>query len=101
MVRHLNADRGLSRHALDQNALGAQRQAQVVTQAGDAAVLDAGFGLELERRDHRAGIDLHHLPADVELAALFRQHLRQVLQLEFVDGAVLVGRCSSAVDGSL
>ena len=91
VVRHLDADRGLARHALDENAFGAQRQAEIVAQAGDAAVLDAGFGLELEGRDHRAGIDLHHLAAHVELAALFRQHLRQVLQLEFVDGAVLVG----------
>ena len=91
MVGHLDADRRLAGHALDQDALGAQGQAEVVAQAGDAAVLDAGLGLELEGGDDGAGIDLHHLAADVELGALFRQHLRQVLQLYFVDGAVLVG----------
>ena len=58
VVRHLDADRGLAGHALDEDALGAQRQAEIVGEAGDAAVLDAGFGLELEGRDHRAGIDL-------------------------------------------
>ena len=82
VVRHLDADGRLAGHALDEDALGAQRQAEIVAQAGDAAVLDAGFGLELEGRDHRAGIDLHDLAAHVELAALFGQHLRQVLQLE-------------------
>ena len=91
VIRHLDADSRLAGHALDQDALGAQRQAEIVAQAGDAAVLDAGFGLELEGGDHRAGIDLHHRAAHVELAALFLQHLRQVLQLLLVDGAVLVG----------
>ncbi len=91
VVRNLDADRRLARHALDEDALGAQGEAEIVGEAGDAAVLDAGFGLELEGRDHGAGIDLHHRAAHVELAALFAQHLRQVLQLIFIDGAVLVG----------
>ena len=91
VVRHLDADRRLAGHALDEDAFGAQGEAEIVGQAGDAAVLDAGFGLELEGRDHGAGIDLHDLAAHVELAALFAEHLGEVLQLEFVDGTVLVG----------
>jgi hypothetical protein len=36
---------------------------KVFGQRGDAAVLDAGFGLELEGGHHRAGVDLHHEPS--------------------------------------
>ena len=39
-------------------------------EVGDAAVLDAGFGLELESGDHRAGVDLHHVAQHVELFEL-------------------------------
>ena len=100
-VRHLNADRGLARHALDQNALGFQRQAEVVGEIGDAAVLDAGFGLELECRDHRAGIDLRHLSVDVELRVLFREHLGQQLQFVGVDRLLLVGTMQQAAGRQL
>jgi hypothetical protein len=51
--------------------LGAHGEAEVVGEAGDAAVFDAGFGLELVGGDHGAGIDLDHLAADVELGAFF------------------------------
>ena len=68
-----------------------KREAEVVAQTGDAAVLDTGFGLELEGRDHRAGIDLRDLSANVELAVLLLQHLGRDLEFVFVDGAVLVG----------
>ena len=49
-------------------------------------VLDAGLGLELVGRDHGAGVDLHDLAADIELAALFDQHLGFFAQLVFADG---------------
>ena len=101
-VRHLDADRGLARDALDQDALGLERQAEVLGELGDAAVLDAGFGLELEGGDHRAGIDLRHLPMDVELGVLLGEHLRQ--QLEFVGVDRLSAhrrRCSRLLGGSL
>ena len=59
-VRHFDADGGLAGNALDQDRFGLQAEAEVLGEVGDAAVLDAGFGLELEGGDHRAGIDLHH-----------------------------------------
>ena len=66
-IRHFHADRGLAGDALDQDGFRAQRQTEVVGEAGDAAVLDARFGLVFIRRDHRAGIDLSDLALDVEL----------------------------------
>ncbi len=58
VVRHLDADGALAGHALDEDALGAHGEAEVFGEAGDAAVFDAGFGLELVGGDHGAGIDL-------------------------------------------
>ena len=100
-VRNLDADRRLARHALDQNALGFQRQAQIVGEVGDAAVLDAGFGLVLERRDHRAGIDLRDLSVHVELGVFFREHLRQQLQFVGIDRLLLVGAMQQAAGRQL
>ena len=76
-VRHLNADRRFSRHALDQNALSFQCEAEIVGEVGDAAVFDSGIGLEFERSDHGAGIDLRDLAVNFEFGVLFREHLRQ------------------------
>ena len=91
VIGHLDADGGLAGHALDEDALGAQGEAEIVAEVGDAAVLDARFRLELEGGDHGAGIDLHDLAANVELAAFLRQHLRQNFEFGFVDGAGFVG----------
>src|SRR5579864_1978967 len=55
-VGHFDANRRFSRDALDQDRFGLEREAKIVRKAGDAAVLDAGFGLEFVSRDHRAGI---------------------------------------------
>ena len=95
-VRHLNADRALARHALDQNALGFEREAKIVAEIGDAAVLDSGFGLELERGDDRAGIDLGDLPVNLELGIFFGQHLRQQLEFVGIDLLLLVGPLQQA-----
>ena len=86
VVRHLDADRALARHALDQDALGAHRQAEVFGQPGHAAYIHARLGLELVSRHHRPGIDLHHLAAHIELAALLHQHPRFFAQLVFAHG---------------
>ncbi len=86
MVRHLDADRALAGHALDQDALGTHREAEVFGQAGNAAVFHAGFGLELIRRDHGPGIDLHHLAAHIELAALLHEDTRFFAQFVFAHG---------------
>src|SRR5579872_1481750 len=81
-VRYLNANGALAGHALDEDALCLQSEAKIVAKIGDAAVLDAGFGLELEGRDNGSGIDLRDLTVNLELGVLFRKHLRE--QFEFV-----------------
>ncbi len=95
-VRHLNADRAFARHALDQNALGFQREAKIVAKIGDAAVLDAGFGLELERRDDRSGIDLRDLAVNLELGVFFGEHLRQQFEFVGVNLLLFVGTLQQA-----
>ena len=55
---------------------------------GDLAVLHAGVGLELEGRDHGAGMDLRDLAFDRELAALLLELPRGVHQLALVDLAL-------------
>ena len=90
-VGNLDADGGFSGHALDQDALGAHGEAEVVLQVDDAAVLDARLGLELEGGDDRAGIDLHHRAQDAELFALLGQGQGQLLQLLLVVGHARLG----------
>ena len=73
VVGHLNADMAGAGHAFDQDALSAHRQAEIVTEAGHAAVLHARVWLELVGRDHGAGIDLNDLPVHLELSTFFDQ----------------------------
>ena len=87
-IRDLDADRRLAGNALDQHRLRLHRQAQVVGQPGDLAVLHAGVGLELEGRDDRARVNLHHRAFDGELAALLLEQARRVHQLALVDLAL-------------
>ena len=65
-------------------------EAEIVGEAGDAAVLDAGFRAELEGGDDGAGIDLNDLAVDVELRAFFDEGLRGGAQLVFADGGGIV-----------
>src|SRR5277367_1223733 len=69
-VGDLDAYRGFAGDALDQDGFGLQGEAEIVAQVGDAAVFDAGFGLEFESGDDGAGIDLRDMAADVEFHAL-------------------------------
>src|SRR5271163_5092071 len=69
-VGNFDAYRGFAGDAFDQDGFGLERQAEIVAQVGDAAVFDAGFGLEFESGDDRAGIDLGDVAADVEFHAL-------------------------------
>ena len=84
-VRNLDADRRLAGDAIDQHRLGLHRQAQVVGEAGDLAVLHAGVRLELVGRDDRARVDLDDRAFDRELAALLLEQPRAVHQLALVD----------------
>ena len=92
VVGHLDADGGLARQPVDDDRLGLQRQAQVVGQVGDLAVLDAGIGLELEGRDHRARVNLDDRAFDRELPALLFEQPRPFHQLALVDLALDLGR---------
>ena len=58
IVGHFDADGGLSGNAIDANRFGFKREAEVVAESGDLRVLDAGFGLELERGDDRTRMNL-------------------------------------------
>src|SRR5271154_3354097 len=69
-VGNFDAYRGFAGDAFDQDGFGLQGEAEVVAQVGDAAVFDAGFGLEFESGDDGAGIDLRDMAADVEFHAL-------------------------------
>ena len=65
-VGHFNAHRGFARDAIDHDRLRLHGQAQVVNQIRNAAVLDAGFRLEFECGDHRAGVNLRYVSGDAE-----------------------------------
>src|SRR6202041_272050 len=73
VIGNLDADGAFAGHALDEDAFGAHGKAEVVCEAGDARVFDAGLGLELIRGDHGAGVDLDDLAADIELAAFLNE----------------------------
>ena len=89
-IRHLDAHRALSRHALDQDAFCFQRQAEIVAEIGDAAVLDSRFRFELESRNDRTRIDLRDLPVDFELGVFFGEHLGKQLEFVGIDGLLLI-----------
>ena len=101
VVGHLDADGVFAGHALDENAFGAHGEAEVVGQAGDARVFDAGLGLELVGGDHGAGIDLDDLAAHVELGAFFDQHAGFFAQFVFADGLRASPALSRVLGGSL
>ncbi len=83
-IGNLDTDSRLAGNALDQNRFGLQTQAQVFGEGYDATVLDARFRLELEGRDHRAGVDLYHRAMHIELFELGFDSSRDFLQFEGV-----------------
>ena len=55
----LNANGRFAGNAIDQHRFRLHRETQIVGEVRDAAVLHAGIGLELVRRDHGTRMDLH------------------------------------------
>ena len=98
-VGNFDADRGFAGDALDQDGFGAQRQAEIVAKAGDAAVFDSGLGLEFESGDHRPGIDLRDVPADVELRALLFDGAGALFQFALVHLLAALGDAAAAMGG--
>ena len=78
-----------------------KREAKIVAEIGDAAVLDSGFGLELERGDDRSGIDLRDLPVNLELGVFLGEHLRQQFEFVGIDCLLFVGTLQQAARGQL
>ena len=91
VIGNLDAHSRFSRHALNQNALRAHRQAQVVGEAGDAAVLHSRFRLELVGGDNRPRIDLRDVSGYIELGTLSRQHGRRHFEFVFIDCLLSLG----------
>src|ERR1700688_825179 len=83
-VRYFDADGGFAWDALNQNRFGFQREAQIFGQANDAAVFDARFGFEFERRNHWTGVDLSYAPLYIKLLTLFFNRAGPLFQFCFV-----------------
>ena len=99
-IRHFDPDRGFPGDALDQDRLGAQGQAKIFGKSCNAAVLDSRFGLEFERGDHRAGIDLRHLSIHFEFLAFELDRASIFLQLALRHFLAALGRLQQAGEGS-
>ena len=89
VVGDLDADGGFAGHALDEDGFGGHGEAEIVGEAGDAGVFDAGVGAELEGGDDGAGVDLRDLAVDAELGALCDEGAG------FVAQGLLRGRCGA------
>ena len=84
-VGNLNADRRFAWDSLDEHRLRLHREAEVVGQAGNLAVLDPGIRLELVGGHHGAGMDLGDDAFDGEFAALVLEEPCRVHQLSLID----------------
>ena len=91
LVRDLDADVALAAHAVDADRLGLERQRQVVGEADDLRVLDAGVGLELVGGDHGPGVDLAHRAHHAELGRLQLQDLAALEQAVVVELRAALG----------
>ena len=97
----MNAYRRLARHAFNQNVFGFQFEAEIIGQIRDAAVFDACFRLEFECCNHRAGIDLGHLPVHFKFGVFLGQHVRQQLEFFCVNRLLSIGTVQQAAGRKL
>ncbi len=91
-VRHFNPHGGLAGDALDQDGLRLQRQAEVLREPRDPAVLDARLGLEFIGGDHRTGVNLRDAAADIELLAFLFDGARAILEVVLIDSLAALCR---------
>ena len=84
-VRYLDADGGTAGEPLYQDGLRLHREAEIVGEARDPAVLHAGVRLELVGRHHGARVNLDDGAADRELLTLVLQQPGVVEQLALVE----------------
>src|SRR6185437_910398 len=95
-VRNLDSYSGFSGDALDKNRFRPQREAQIVSKSGDAAVLDSRFRFQFERGDHRPGVDLRDVSGYVELRAFLLDGARIFLQFRFRHALAAVASAKQA-----
>ena len=91
VIGYLDADGGFAGHAFDEDRLGSHGKAEIVRQAGDSGILDAGIRAKLECGYDRAGIDLRDLAIDTELRAFLYQGAGLVAESLLADDSDLVG----------
>ena len=91
LVRDLDADVALAADAVDADRLGLEGEGEVVGEADDLRVLDAGVGLELVGGDDRPGVDLLDRPHHAELAALRLEDAALLEQAVVVDRDAALG----------
>ena len=99
-VGDFDAHGGFAGNAFDQDRFGLQGEAEIVAQTGDAAVFDAGFGLEFESGDDRAGIDLRDVAGDIELRALLFDGAGAFFQLALVHFFAALGIAAARAKGA-
>ena len=90
-VGHLDAHQVLARDAIHAHGLGLQGQGQILLHAEDAREGDARVRLELEHRDHGAGLHARDDALDLELGQLLSNLLLDDLELSQVHLGVLAG----------
>src|SRR5207248_9456003 len=80
-VQNSDAEGGFAGAALDEDRFGLQSEAQILSEADNAAVLDACFRLDFEGGNDRARVELTDAALYGELHALCFKCTRAVLQL--------------------
>ena len=84
LVGYLDANHGFPGDDFDDSHTDyRQRAGEILCQVRDSADLDTGRRLQLESRDHRAGVDRHHLGLDAEIRELEFQQFGKPLQSLF------------------
>ncbi len=91
-VGDFDADGRFPWNPVDANGFRLDAKAQIVYQAGNSGIFDAGVRLEFEGCHNRAGMDLRDAAVDVKFRAFFRYHARAFHEDRFVDREGVVRR---------
>src|ERR1700690_2204095 len=83
-IRNFDADCGFPRNSLDEKRFRFEREAQIIRQSGNAAVLDSGFRLEFKSCYYRPRINLRDVALYVEFFRLLLDGASAIFQLSLV-----------------
>ena len=90
LIGHLNTDGRLAGDGgFDTHTSGGKIQSNIIGQAGDAADLDAGLGLQLVPGDGRAAADIQHRSLDTETVQRVDQNVSVFLHLAGGTGLIV------------